>query len=139
MKSQDAPAKVLTGQQCKAIAFLAGGATIEAAAIEVKVNPATIHAWLRKDLFVAEYKAATSLAIEHATNQLKSATGLAVSTLRDVASDINTPASSRVSAARTILELAYRAVEISDIAARLDALEGLKKNHENDTNPTAKA
>ncbi len=125
MKSQDTPEKVLTGQQSKVLGLLAGGSTIEAAALETKINPSTIHAWLRKEPFVGEYKAATSLVIEFATNQLKSACGEAVSTLRAVCGDSEAPASSRVSAARTILDLAYRAVEISDIAARLDALEEL--------------
>jgi hypothetical protein len=125
MKSQDTPEKVLTGGQSKVLALLAGGATIEAAASASKVNPATVHAWLKKEPFVGAYKAATSAVIEHATNQLKSATGEAVSTLRAVASDIEAPASSRVSAARTILELAYRAVEIDELAARIEALEAL--------------
>jgi hypothetical protein len=123
MKSQDTPEKVLTGQQCKAIALLAGGASIEFAAIEVKVNASTIHAWLKKESFIVEYKAATSLVIEHATSQLKSATGEAVSVLRSVANDGEAPASSRVSAARTILEMAYRAREMDDVIARIEALE----------------
>jgi hypothetical protein len=125
MKTQGTPEKVLTGQQCKALALLAGGDSIEAAASAAKVNPATVHAWLKKESFVVEYRAATSLVIAHATSQLKSATGEAVSTLRAVCRDDVAPASARVSAARTILELAYRAVEIDDVIARIEKLENL--------------
>jgi hypothetical protein len=123
MKSQGAAENVLTGQQSKVLALLAGGSTIEAAASESKVNPSTVHAWLKKEPFAGEYKAATRIVIEHATTQLKAATGEAVSTLRAVAGDDDAPASSRVSAAKTILELAYRAVELDDLAERIQALE----------------
>jgi hypothetical protein len=47
----------------------------------------------------------------------------AVSALQDVMSDSDSPASARVTAAKTILELAIRAVELEDLAARVEALE----------------
>jgi DNA-binding NarL/FixJ family response regulator len=49
MKSQDTPEKVLTGGQCKVLALLAGGASIEAAASCAKINSSTVHAWLKKE------------------------------------------------------------------------------------------
>jgi hypothetical protein len=43
--------------------------------------------------------------------------------LTDVAQDVSCPASARVSAARTVLELALKGVELEDLAVRVEELE----------------
>ena len=48
----------------------------------------------------------------------------AVRTLVDVMEDEDSPASSRVAAARAVLELTYRGLELEDLASRVDYLEG---------------
>lgn len=123
METLPAEEKPLTGPQIKAIAHLAAGNTIEAAAKEAKVSAVTLHTWLKKEPFLSEYKSATRAVIEHASSQLKAATGKAVNTLCEVAEDSTAPASSRVSAARAIMELAYRSVELDEQAQRIEALE----------------
>jgi len=45
--------------------------------------------------------------------------------LRDVMNDTESPASARVSAARAILEIAVKAVELEDLEARIEELERL--------------
>jgi hypothetical protein len=47
----------------------------------------------------------------------------AVVALKDIAQDVSCPASARVSAARTVLELAIKGVELEDLAARVEELE----------------
>ncbi len=113
----------LTGKQSKVLALLVSGATIESAAKGGATNAATIHSWLKRPDFAAAYRAARRVVVAQATATLQAACSEAVSTLRAVSSDIDAPASSRVSAARTILELAYRAVEIDDVIARIEKLE----------------
>ena len=44
-------------------------------------------------------------------------------TLRSVMQDAEAPASARVSAAKTVLETAIKAVELEDLEARIVALE----------------
>ena len=43
--------------------------------------------------------------------------------LTDISQDVNCPASARVSAARTVLELALKGVELEDLAVRVEELE----------------
>jgi hypothetical protein len=123
----------LSGKQSKVLALLVSGATIEAAAKAGAINPATIHQWLKRPQFVESYKAARRDVVTQATASLQAACGEAVSTLRAVASDIDAPASSRVSAARTILELAYRAVELDDLAGRIEALENAQESKQKES------
>jgi len=47
----------------------------------------------------------------------------AVLALTDIAQDVSCPASARVSAARTVLELAIKGVEPEDLATRVEELE----------------
>ena len=43
--------------------------------------------------------------------------------LTDISQDVSCPASARVSAARTVLELALKGVELEDLAVRVEELE----------------
>ncbi|POA51337.1 hypothetical protein, partial [Pseudomonas sp. GW531-R1] len=72
--------------------------------------------------FIDEYRAARREVVGHSITQLQRATGEAVEALRDVATDTNAPAGARVSAARAILDTSMKAVELEDLAARVDAM-----------------
>jgi hypothetical protein len=61
--------------------------------------------------------------VQQAVVQVQHATGTAVHTLLTVMQDANAPASAKVSAAKTILETAIKAVELEDLEARIAALE----------------
>ncbi len=54
---------------------------------------------------------------------MQQATGEAVETLRQVMQDPEAPARAKVSAARTILETAVKAVELEDLEERIAYLE----------------
>ena len=58
-----------------------------------------------------------------AVGQLQAACSVAVVALTDVFRDVNCPASARVSAARTVLEMALKGVELEDLAVRVEELE----------------
>jgi len=54
--------------------------------------------------------------------------GLSLQVLVGLMKDKNTPSGSRISAARTILDTTFRAIELEDLGARLTVLESLQKN-----------
>lgn len=62
-------------------------------------------------------------AVEHARARLQQASGEAVEALREVMTDQDAPHASRVSAARTVLDMAMRATSEEEIEKRLAALE----------------
>ena len=113
----------LSRKQEQTIAALLTCDSITAAAAGCGVAEATVHRWLKQDGFQAAYREARRAVVQHAITQVQSATGEAVETLRSVMQDPEAPASAKVSAARTILETAVKAVELEDLEARIAALE----------------
>lgn len=61
--------------------------------------------------------------VEHVIVRIQTDAASAAKVLRDVADDKEASASARVSAAKSIIELAVKAVETGDVEARLEALE----------------
>jgi hypothetical protein len=113
----------LSRKQEQAVAALMANPTLEAAAGAMKVNPVTLTRWLRVPAFQDAYRDARREAVTHAVATIQAATSEAVETLRAIMRDGNAPAGSRVAAARTILDTALKAVELEDLAARVEALE----------------
>ena len=106
----------------KVIACLIAQPTIALAAQEAKVSQSTIFRWLRDSEFQAAYRQAKKEIVGHALTQVQRAVTQAVETLLDVMGN-GIVESAKVSAAKTILELAIRAVELEDLENRLEALE----------------
>jgi len=106
-----------------AITALLACPTIEAAAERAGIAPVTLRRWLAEDEFRRRYRAARRQVVEHAVSSLQQATGPAVETLVEVAGNIAAPSAARVSAAKTILELAIKGIELVDLAERIEALE----------------
>jgi hypothetical protein len=125
MKSQDVETLPLTGKMSNVLCLLVSGSTIEFAAKSEKVNPSTIHAWMKKPEFRGAYNDALSDVISHSSGQLKAACSVAVATLREVCADCEAPSAPRVSAARAIIELSQRMIEQEEILARIEKLEEL--------------
>lgn len=97
--------------------------TIKAAADVAGVPERTAHRWLREPDFAALVADARRHVLTQACTRLVSTCSTAADVLRDVACDGSAPAAARVTAARTILELARGFVEVDDIARRLAILE----------------
>jgi hypothetical protein len=106
-----------------AIAALISKATIAEAAAEAQISERTLQRWLLKPEFKTELAAAKSRILDGAINKLRSAAGGAVGTLIQVSDATGELASSRVAAAKAIIELALRAGTIEDINRRLEELE----------------
>jgi hypothetical protein len=110
-----------------AIAALLEQPTLKAAALAAGISEATLFRWLQDPEFSGRYRAARRAALSRATARLQHASAQAVETLMAVMSDAGTPASARVTAARTVLELAARAVEIEDLQAKIALLERVRR------------
>ncbi len=106
-----------------AIAALLRAPTIAAAAKEAGISEATLFRWLQRPDFDEAYRQARQAAVDQAIAGLQQATGEAVKTLRQVQTDSEAPASSRVTAAKTVLEMALKLRESEELETRLAALE----------------
>jgi hypothetical protein len=124
----------LSRKQEELIAALLSASTVEQAARQVGVGYRTAHRWLQQDFdFQAAYRQARMALVKAAQGQLLRATGRAVEALLDVLDDPLAQPSSKVSAARTILEQAVRVIELDDLEARIQALEQAQKASSNGT------
>lgn len=124
----------MTAKHDKLLAALLISPTIESAAKNAGISEATALRYLKEPDFVTAYRDARREVVSHSLTHLQAACGEAVATLRAVAADTEAPASSRVAAAKAILETSIRAVEIDDLAARVEAMEAALK--EQQTNGT---
>ncbi len=122
--NDDATAKDgLTVKQAKALSALLSAPTLEKAAAACGQSESTLLRYLKNDDFKAEYQAARRELVSLAVTGLQRASHGAVGVLIAVADDKEAPSSSRVSAARTILDYSLRAIELEDLQGRVEALE----------------
>ena len=110
----------------QAIAALLECNSITAAAKQVGVAEKSLRTWLKDPDFSAEYRDARRALVTQAGDRLAKSCQEAVTTLNDIMQHSENDAP-RVTAARAILDYAYRSVEIDDLAARLERLEALLK------------
>ncbi|RYX80618.1 hypothetical protein EON83_27720 [bacterium] len=120
----------MTAKHDKFLAALLSMPTIDLAAKIAGISEATAQRYLKEPDFATAYRDARREVVSHSLTALQAACGEAVATLRSVAGDAEAPASSRVSAAKTILEFSMKAVELDDLAARVEAMETLLKEQE---------
>ena len=113
----------LSAKQTRAIAALLQAPTLREAAESCGVPESTLFRWLNERAFKDAFDQARARLLENVLTRLQAVAGDAVSTLSDVMTDRNAGASARVSAARTVLEMALRAKAELEIEARIRALE----------------
>jgi hypothetical protein len=106
-----------------AISALLACSTIETAAEQASIAPATLRRWLAEDGFQQRYRQAQRQLLEHAVSGLQRAAGQAVTVLVTIAEDQAAPPAARVSAAKTILDQAFKGMEVLDLAERIEQLE----------------
>jgi hypothetical protein len=105
------------------IAALLACDSITAAAAHAGVAEGTVYRWLKDAAFQEAYRKARGQVVRHSIVQLQRATGIAVQTLVAVMEDQEVTASAKVSAAKAVLEMAIKGVELDDLEARISALE----------------
>jgi hypothetical protein len=105
----------------RALAALLSEPTIAAAATKAGIGESTLLRWMAEPDFKARYRAARRQVVEGAIGRLQQAATLAVDALtRNLTCGI--PAV-EVGAAKSILDQAIKAVELVDLAERVEALE----------------
>ncbi len=107
----------------EAIAALLTQRNMEEAARAIGIGANTLLRWLQVPEFRDAYRKARRDAYSQAMARIQQASGAAVSTLLKVLVDPNTPASSKVRAADSILDHSAKAIEIEDIEVRVSELE----------------
>jgi hypothetical protein len=107
----------------EAIAALLVHPTIASAAKAAGVSEASLLRWLKEETFATDYRAARRQAVEVAIGLLQKASGAAVVTLISMMQDGEKPGSVRVLAAYSVLDMAFKGMELQDMEVRLTTLE----------------
>ncbi len=126
---QDTEKKLSPKQELALVALLDCG-EIRKAAETAGVNEATLWRWLQLSDFQSRYRAARRQLVETAIAQLQSDCTTAARVLREVAEDREAPASSRVAAARAIIEQSISAVQLTDLQAEVEEIKRLLAERE---------
>ena len=111
----------------EAIAALLTQRNIEEAARTAGIGTQTLLRLLKVPEFEIAYREARRAAFGQSIARLQQASSAAVSTLLKVMIDPNSPASTRVRAADSILDHAAKAIEIEDIEVRVAQLGAAAK------------
>jgi AcrR family transcriptional regulator len=115
--------KTLRANQQRAITALMTQPTIEKAARAAGVSKATMFRWLAEDEFSGALREASGRLLEGAVATLQAGSGEAVEALRGILADKMASDAAKVSAARTILEMALRVRELFEHEQRIAELE----------------
>jgi lambda repressor-like predicted transcriptional regulator len=115
----------LTPIQERAVVALLSHANLRTAAKAIGVDETTLWRWLQDKDFHAAYMTARRETVQHALARLQQVSTEAVNTLREVMKDKTAKGSERVSAAKAIIEYSLKAVEIEDLAQRVEELESV--------------
>ena len=113
----------LTRKQEQAVAALLVAPTIHEAATQANISEVTLHRWLKMDGFQHAYARARREVVRQAIIHLQATCHSAIATLQAVMNDTTAPASSRIAAARIILEHALKGTEWEELEARIRLLE----------------
>ena len=127
--ADNATSDTLSAKQHRALGALLSEPSIRQAAIVAAVPEKTLHNWLKNADFDAAYRAARRDSVAQATARLQYASSAAVTVLCQLMARDTVHASIRLGAAKTILELAIKAIELDDLAARIDAMEARFEKH----------
>lgn len=113
----------LPEKQEAALLSLLSHKTLKEAALAAGVSMPTLWRYLRDPVFSLRYREARRELVECAMVRLQNDAEHAAKVLRDVADDVEAPAGARVTAARTIIELSVKSVELGDLQQRINSLE----------------
>ena len=115
--------KELSPKQHKVLLGLLNCAGITEAAKWAKVGERTVYRFLRDPVFQRHYRQTRREQVQQSITRLQRASVEAVTTLVTITTDPKALASTRVSAARTILEMTFKATEMESLEERLSQLE----------------
>ncbi len=111
----------LSTKQARAIAALLSERTHAAAAESAGISERTLYSWLADATFQQHYQQARREAVLHATAQVQALCGDAIDTLQRLL--MSSSPSVALGAAKTVLDLSVKAIELDDLAQRIERLE----------------
>jgi len=106
----------------QAIAALLETSTLAAAAQRVGVDESTLRSWQKDAEFAESYRQARRDIVSRATDGLAGSFTKAVENLTDIMESSKNDAA-RIAAAKTVINLTLRAIELDDVEERLERLE----------------
>ena len=112
-----------TRKQERAIAALLTTDSVTQAASVAGVGERTLYRWLQEPAFLEQYRKARKTALDQAISTLQERSNKAARALIDIVEDQEMPPSTRVMAAREILQTSIKGVERDDFESRLEQLE----------------
>ena len=115
----------LTPRQERAVIALLEHPTMKEAAAAAKVGETTLWRWLQDKDFHAAYMKVRRESVKQAIARMQQATGEAVTVLQEIMNDRQALVFARVASAKAIIEYSIKAVEVEDLAARVDELEAV--------------
>lgn len=113
----------LNSRQQKAIPALLAHPTTKGAATSLGINEMTLIRWLKQPDFEAAYREARYVMMDESFSMLQKASIEAVSTVMEIMRDSKALASTRLDAAKCILDMGGRSRQIQDLEERIAALE----------------
>ncbi len=113
----------IEGNQLTVLTALLANPTVTAAASVAGVSTPTVYRMMADPEFREALDGARRQLLHQSFAVLQAGMGKAIQTLTDVMDDSESPASSKVSAARVLLECSFKAVEVMDIKTKLEELE----------------
>lgn len=115
---------VLNAKQNKALRAIITTPTIKEAADVSGISERTIYRYINDPQFMTAYRSLKSEIMRGVTNKIQLSSTTAIDTLVDVMENSKSDIA-RVQAASKILDLTYQTYETEDLEARLDAIEKL--------------
>ncbi len=112
-----------TRKREEAIAALIAHSTIAQAAKSCHVAESTLLRWLSEPEFSEAYRQARRQCVENAIGHLQQASGAAVETLLEVMKNPLASSSAKIASARSVLDYAFKGIELQDFEERLAAME----------------
>ena len=116
----------LSRKQQKGLLALLSSKNMLAAAKKAGVSRMTMYRWLKDPFFREEFRTQNELVLLDVLLHLQRSSFKAADLLVNIAGNTELPASSRVSACRTIIEMALKNTKVDDVLKRDDFLEDLK-------------
>lgn len=121
--AEPAEANTLPAKQELALRAVISHPTLKEAGLAAGVSEATLWRYMQDAEFSRRLREARREAMSHAVLRLQSAAGDAVRTLVSVMNDAGAGPWPRLTAARTVLDMAMRARQADDLQERIDQLE----------------
>lgn len=102
---------------------LLGSLTVDEACKKSNITRPTEYKYLKDPVFLEKYRSLRRDAMQQVTTQLQQATVEAVDVLKEVMNNTEAPAAPRVSSVKNVLDVAYRAFELDDLAEEVEKIK----------------